>query len=116
MSTHRPPPLRLKRLKRPMGLTRLRAAARTLLVTLGLAAPWLAPPAEAAVPPIQRLADIRARLLAQDRQLANLGQGPAEASAPDGPMAQWFNWPNWTNWANWANWDNWNNWVKWSKF
>jgi len=94
---------------------RLRAAAQALLAAVGLAAP----PADALpTPPIHRLADIRARLLAQDERLANQGEtAPDEVStAPPGLMAQWFNWPNWTNWAKWNNWDNWNNWVKWSKF
>ena len=103
MSTRRPRP------------PRLRAAAQALLAALGLAAP----PADALpTPPIHRLADIRARLLAQDALQATQGEAAQDdaSAAPADPVAQWFNWPNWTNWANWNNWDNWNNWVKWSKF
>lgn len=113
---------------RPRVLRRLRQAGHALWVALGLAAPAtqaatptpspLPPPSAAtSVPPIERLADIRARLLAQDELLAATnGPDEGESVGPDGPMAQWFNWPNWTNWGKWNNWDNWNNWVKWSKF
>ena len=74
-----------------------------LLAALSIG-PARAAPVPPAAPPIERVADIRARLLARDAQTA------ADApDAPDATVAQ-------LNRRNWPNWSNWNNWLKWGKF
>lgn len=79
---------------------RLRRLAVVLLVPAG------AVHATIPVEPIDRIDDIRARLLDQAEQWC---QGD------DGSHAQWFNFPNWPNWNNWNNWRNWQNWGNWLK-
>lgn len=59
--------------------------------------------------PIDRLAEIRAKLLDHD---ATLDEAAAhEVVSPDSRrerFAQWLNFPNyWNNWGNWGNWRNW---------
>ena len=70
-----------------------------LLAALSIG-PARAAPVPPTAPPIERVADIRARLLARDAQAAD---------APDAAVAQ-------LNRRNWPNWTNWNNWLKWGKF
>ena len=77
-------------------------ALAALSISPARAAP--APDATSA-PPIERVADIRARLLARD---AETDTPPAQADQAD-TLAQ-------LNRRNWPNWSNWNNWLKWSKF
>ncbi len=74
------------------------------LVLAGLLA-WVGGEAAASTPPadrpaIERLDEIRQKLLDQDG-------GPG---ADGERQAQWYNWPNWGNWNNWPNWGNWLNW------
>lgn len=86
-----------------------RPRLRRLLVLLSLlpaAAVAHAPPTDA----IDRVADIRARLLAADPPRAD------EAGDALGPVCQWYNFPNWPNWNNWRNWNNWGNWGNWLKY
>jgi hypothetical protein len=59
---------------------------------------------------IDRVDEIRARLLATDR-VAAVGEHDAAApgstatSDPDAPVvAQWANWAKWQKWAKWNNW------------
>lgn len=50
--------------------------------------------------PIDRVAEIRARLLAQDAAQS----GQADQPEPQRSLiAQWGNWGNWGNWNNWRN-------------
>lgn len=62
-------------------------------------------PDATATPPIGRVADIRARLLARDAEAAT----PAAPADRSDSVAQ-------LNRRNWPNWSNWNNWLKWGKF
>jgi hypothetical protein len=99
-------------LKKEMAMTpnhrtramRLLAAALTVLSFGGAKAE--APGATEVAPPtaaIERLAEIRSRLLAQDAAL----QGPGvDGDGPDPTVAQWNNWANWNNWQNWRKWLN----------
>jgi hypothetical protein len=59
---------------------------------------------------IDRVDDIRARLLATDPT------PPQQPGEVPGPVSQWYNFPNWPNWNNWNNWVNWGNWGNWLKF
>jgi hypothetical protein len=56
---------------------------------------------------IERIDDIRARLLAHSPD-SSVEVGEAKQQ-----FAQWFNFPNWPNWGNWNNWNNWGNWGNW---
>ncbi len=62
-------------------------------------------PDASAAPPIERVAEIRARLLARDAQA-----GTPDAMAPSSDEVAQLNRRNWPNWSNW------NNWLKWSKY
>jgi predicted NBD/HSP70 family sugar kinase len=83
---------------------RLLAAALTAL-TFGGAKAEAPVSIEAGQPTaaIERLADIRSRLLAQDAALQGLG---VNGEGPDPAVAQWNNWANWNNWQNWLKWLN----------
>ena len=72
----------------------------------GQAAALTRPDALRADEVIDRVAEIRRDLLAND------GEDRATRRGTD--YAQWFNWPNfWANWPNWGNWANWGNWRNW---
>jgi len=79
-----------------------------VLVTLAGFPPF-APAVPAGAKPIDRVTEIRSRLLEADRSVpapddverGRLGDAPSR-------FAQyWRNWPNyWSNWPNWPNWRN----------
>lgn len=84
-----------------------------ILAVLGLVPP---PSASASMRSgeVQRVEDIRLRLLEADAA-ASKDLGAAEdqpaTDEPTGPVAGWYNFPNWPNWGNWGNWGNgWRNW------
>ena len=83
---------------------------RRWLVVLALLPAAAGANALLAAPPIDRVDDIRARLLAASAAPADTDE------APLGPLAAWMNWPNWGKWANWNNWNNWGNWGNWAKY
>jgi hypothetical protein len=90
---------------------------RLVLVLVTLAGfPPFVPAAPADAKPIDRVAQIRSRLLEADRS-APAPDGLASGRLGDVPrhLAQyWRNWPNyWANWPNWPNWPNWGNWRNW---
>jgi Ni/Co efflux regulator RcnB len=68
--------------------------------------------------PIDRVAELRQRLLDMDRR-ASVSQEPSNAHAQGDKQgnsrdaeqhAQGSNWPNyWADWPNWGNWGNWSN-------
>ena len=58
-------------------------------------------------PAIDRVDEIRARLL------AHAPEPVIDRDESCQPLAQWFNFPNWPNWGNWNNWNNWANWGNW---
>ena len=65
--------------------------------------------------PIDRVTEIRSRLLEADRSVAPEALGPDGLRDAPARLAQyWRNWPNyWANWPNWPNWPNWGNWRNW---
>ncbi len=85
-----------------------RSMLRWLLMALpliGSISPALARVAQLDHPAIERVDEIRQKLLELDR-----------SSDPfrNEQTAQWFNFPNWPNWGNWGNWPNWGNfWRNW---
>lgn len=91
-----------------------RAFARRFVPGLlfGLSVLGLAPaPSRAAAPhdrpAIERVEQIREKLLQSDRREGR------RLTDPDGrqQLVQWYNFPNWPNWNNWPNWGNyWRNW------
>ena len=94
------------------GRVRRRWRQLMLVVVTLTGFPSFAPAAPLDSKPIDRVTEIRSRLLAADRAALapdgvennRLGETPAR-------LAQyWRNWPNyWANWPNWPNWPNWRN-------
>jgi hypothetical protein len=82
-----------------------------LLALCGVKTAWAAPRAPE---PIDRVTEIRERLLEHDERRA-FGQTGDRGSDPDPTrVAQWINWPNyWRDWPNWGNWPNWRDWRNW---
>jgi hypothetical protein len=103
----------MKRIARfDRGLVLLRRSLFALAACIGLS-PLGTQASSAEASPIDRVAEIRERLLQMDedrgRDVADAG-----ASGRGERLAQWFNWPNlWANWPNWNNWGNWGNWGNW---
>ena len=57
--------------------------------------------------PIDRVVEIRNRLLAAD-------DASSSGSCEEAPkLFAWGNWPNWNDWSDWSNWPNWNDWPNW---
>ena len=89
---------------------RFRRLVLGFVVAIGLAQDVVANTTPSA-PAIERVDDIRRRLLHSD---TGRDAPPADAAGTNlGLVAQWFNFPNWRNWGNWNNWRNWGNWGNW---
>jgi len=87
---------------------RRRFARKWLRILLGMVAVGAPPPLGASISapePIERVAQIRARLQEADAKRHAASSLTEQESASR--IAQWFNWPNWRNWGNWPNWRNW---------
>ena len=90
---------------------------RRLFARILLVLPFVSQGAMAATPPahperaIDRVAEIRQRLLEREGSGDATGSSPAASPETSDRYAQWGNWRNWPNyWANWPNWGNWGNW------
>ena len=59
-------------------------------------------------PAIERVQQLRARLLALDARLADASAAQPGHSPPDEQVAQWKKWNDWNNWNNWTDWSKWN--------
>ena len=57
---------------------------------------------------IERVQQLRARLLALDARLADPTAAQPGQSPADEQVAQWKKWNDWNNWNNWTDWSKWN--------
>lgn len=90
---------------KPILLTLLRRVLLWIsLLGMGASSAAVAPAQE--TKPIDRVVEIRTRLLAVQEKNMQDEDGATKPAL----IAQWPNWGNWPNWSNWNNWGNWRNW------